>query len=77
MNDGSDRIMGESEAKMSTVDALTALIRTRDLTPQIAEGLALNPAAVETFHDLPDETKTGMVDALIDRVSNQLGGSWA
>ena len=61
---------------MSTPDALTQLIQTRDLSPEIAAALNLNPEAVASFGKLPEGTQQGMIDRLIDRFSEDLGGSW-
>jgi len=57
-------------------EALIRLIAVQDLTPAIVAGLKLKPNAVAKYHKLPDETKAGMVSALIDRFSQELGGSW-
>jgi len=66
----------EREDHMSMAAAVTALIETRTLTPEIIDALNLRPRAVADFNKLPVETQQGMIDVLIDRFSQQLGGSW-
>ncbi len=56
--------------------AVSALIETRTLTPDIVEALGLKAGPVANFHKLPHGTQQGMIDVLIDRFSEQLGGSW-
>jgi Ni,Fe-hydrogenase maturation factor len=70
-------INGEREDhRMSMEAAITHLIETGTLTPDVVKALNLKPEAVADFGKLPPETQKGMVDVLVDRFSRQLGGSW-